>query len=103
MRRRRVEPTPGSTTARCTDPPPKCRVPANTMNAPAETSKRGTSCETSTKTAVGHPASTTPLIAATSGEPAPKGLVKVTTAGDLPLPETCHVPGVRFRVKGRLL
>jgi hypothetical protein len=64
---------------------------------------RGTSCETSTNTAVGHPASTTPFIAATSGEPEPKSLVKVTTGGFSPLPVPCLFPGVCFVVIATLL
>jgi len=76
-----VLPTPGSTTTRCTEPELKWRVPANSMNAPAGTSNRGTSWLTSTSTAFGQPASTTPFIAATRGEPEPKSLVKVTTGG----------------------
>jgi hypothetical protein len=51
------------------------------MKAPAETSNRGTSWLTSTKTAFGQPASTIAFIAATSGEPEPKSVVKVTSGG----------------------
>src|SRR4029077_3888877 len=104
MSLRRVLPTPGSTTARCTEPPPKCRVPAKTMKAPADTSKRGTSWDTSTIVAFGQPARTTPFIAATRGEPDPKSVVKVTTGGAArPLPVACFFPGVCFVVIATLL
>src|SRR5437016_14045355 len=74
------------------------------MNAPANTSNRGTSCETSTSTAVGHPARTTPFMAATKGEPEPKSVVKVTTGGAIsPLPVPCLFPGVCFVVIATLL
>src|ERR1700716_1924166 len=87
-----------------TDPPAKCLVPANSMNAPADTSNRGTSWLTSTRTALGQPASTTPFIAATSGQPEPKSVVKVTTGGAAtPLPVPCFLPWVCFVVIATLL
>src|SRR5439155_26118885 len=101
---RTITPTPVSTTAKGTEPPPKWRVPAKRMTAPAETSNRGTSCDTSTSTALGQPARTTPFIAATSGEPGPKSVVKVTTGGAVePLPVPRFFPGVCFVVIATLL
>src|SRR5260370_40807138 len=90
----------------CTDPAPKCRVPANSMKAPAKTSNRGTSWLTSTSVAWGQPASTTAFIAATKGEPVPKSEVKVTIGGpaDAPwLPVACLLPGICFIVVTALL
>src|SRR5207248_271685 len=105
-RRLRAEPTPGSTTTRCTDPPPKWRVPAKSMNAPAPTSKGGTSWLTSTSTALGQPARTMAFIAATRGEPVPKSVVSVTSGGPAVapcLPVAGLLPGISFVVIAALL
>src|SRR5207248_10562357 len=104
FRPRRCRPNPGTTTENCAEPPPKWHVPAKSSIAPAETSNRGTSCDTSTSTALGQPARTTPFIAATSGEPDPKSVVKVTTGGAVePLPVPRFFPGVCFVVIATLL
>src|SRR6266699_6970778 len=90
----------------CTDPAPKCRVPAKSMNAPAKTSNRGTSWLTSTSVACGHPARTTAFIAATRGDPEPKSDVKVTSGGPASAPRltvACLLPGICFIVVSTLL
>src|SRR6266849_5906675 len=76
------------------------------MNAPAKTSKCGTSWLTSTSVACGQPARTIAFIAATSGEPVPKSDVKVTSGGPAVapwLPVASLLPGVCFIVVSALL
>ena len=76
------------------------------MNAPADTSNRGTSWLTSTSTAFGQPESTTAFIAATRGEPEPKSLVNVTRGEPAVrprLPVACLLPWIGLVVIPTLL